>query len=79
MCQFGIFALLAPKTTAPHHGGMHKKEFDEQCADVLLTKIDDLLRKRLDLIRDLIEVLARGIIRIERQLDQPQREERPSA
>lgn len=63
----------------PHYGGMHKNEFDEQCVDALLTEIDDLLRKRLDLIRDLIEVLARGIIRIERQLDQPQREERPSA
>lgn len=59
----------------PHHGGMHKKEFDEQCADVLLTEIDDLLRKRLDLIHDLIEALAHGIIRIERQLDRSRRKE----
>ena len=79
MCRFGIFALLASKTTAPHHGGMHKQEFDEQCVDASLTEIDDLLRKRLDLVHDLIEELARGIIRIERRLDLPQREEKPSA
>ena len=58
---------------------MHKKEFDEQCADALLTEIDDLLRKRLDFVHYLIEVLVRDIIRIERRLDQLQREERPSA
>ena len=63
----------------PQHGGMSKKEFDEQCVDVLLTEIDNLLRKRLDLIHDLIEVLARGIIRLERQLDQPRPEERRDA
>ncbi len=58
---------------------MIKKQFDEKCADALLTEIDDLLRKRLDLVHDLIEVLARGIIRIERRLDQPRSEERLSA
>ena len=49
---------------------MTKKEFEEQCQDALLSQIDDLLRKRLDLLHDLIEVLARGIIRIEQQLNQ---------
>ncbi len=43
-----------------HYGGMTKKEIDEQC---------------LDLVHDLIEVLARGIIRIERQLDRSRHEE----
>lgn len=48
---------------------MVEKRFDELREDALLAEIDDLLRKRLDLVHDLIEVLARGIIRIERQLD----------
>ena len=48
---------------------MIQKNFEDQCGDALLAQIDDLMRKRLDLVHDLIEVLARGMIRIERQLD----------
>lgn len=49
---------------------MTKYKLEEQCQDALLSQIDDLLRKRLDLLHDLVEVLARGVIRIERQLNQ---------
>jgi hypothetical protein len=63
--------ILPPtiNSIVPHYGGMIRREFEEQREDALLSQIDDLLRKRLDLVHDLIDVLARGIIRIERHLN----------
>lgn len=44
---------------------MTKDEFEQLCEDTLLPRIDDLLHKRLELMHDLIEALARNMTRIE--------------
>lgn len=50
---------------------MTKKRIEAQCDHALLGQIDELLRKRTQLLHDLIEVLARSLARIERRLDEP--------
>lgn len=54
---------------------MTEKEFETLWEDTLLPQIDDLLRRRLELVHDLIEVLAHSTTRIEQQLDPATREE----
>ncbi len=56
---------------------MTEKEFETLWQDTLLPQIDDLLRRRLELIHDLIEVLAHSTTRIEQRLD-PAKREKPS-
>jgi hypothetical protein len=69
-CGLGTFPLLSTVRIVRHHWRMNTSEFEEHCMDALVTEIGGALRKRLDSINDLTEALARGIMRVERRLDQ---------
>lgn len=57
---------------------MTRKDIEKSGNETLLAEIDELLSKRLQLLHDLVEVLARSLARIEQKLDAPTRHLDPS-
>lgn len=48
---------------------MNKNKFATLCENVLIPQIDDVVRKRVKPLRQMVDILARALAHIERKID----------
>jgi hypothetical protein len=48
---------------------MNKNKFETLCEQVLVPQIDDVVRRRMKPLRQMLDIMARALAHIERKID----------